>query len=174
MCGIAGLFYPATAKPIDPARLAAMTDALAHRGPDGNGYWTAPGVGFGHRRLSIIDLAGGAQPMALPGDEVVVSYNGEIYNFQEVSAELERKGARFTTHSDTEVLLHGWRAWGPDLLTRLNGMFAFALYDSADPQPVPGARPDGGEAALSGRTQRRRAGVRVGVEGTARASAGSA
>jgi asparagine synthase (glutamine-hydrolysing) len=130
MCGIAGLFYPATAKPIDPTRLAAMTDALARRGPDGNGYWTAPGIGLGHRRLSIIDLAGGAQPMALPGDEVVVAFNGEIYNFQEVRAELERKGARFTTHSDTEVLLHGWRAWGPDLLTRLNGMFAFALYDS--------------------------------------------
>ena len=131
MCGIAGLFYPATPKPIDPARLRAMTDAIAHRGPDGSGIWTAPGLGLGHRRLSIIDLAGGGQPMALPGDELVVSYNGEIYNFQEVRAELKRKGARFTTHSDTEVLLHGWRAWGPDLLPRLNGMFAFALYDSA-------------------------------------------
>ena len=131
MCGIAGLFYPATPKPIDPARLKTMTDAIAHRGPDGSGIWTAPGVGLGHRRLSIIDLAGGGQPMALPDDEVVVSYNGEIYNFQEVRAELERKGARFTSHSDTEVLLHGWRAWGPDLLPRLNGMFAFALYDSA-------------------------------------------
>ena len=130
MCGIAGLFYPATPKPVDPARLRLMIDAMAHRGPDGTGIWTAPGVGFGHLRLSIIDLGGGAQPMALPGDEVVVCYNGEIYNFREVRAELEAKGAVFRTDSDTEVLLHGWRAWGPDLLPRLNGMFAFALYDS--------------------------------------------
>ena len=130
MCGIAGLFYPATPKPIDPARVVAMTDAIAHRGPDGSGVWTAPGVALGHRRLSIIDLAGGAQPMALPGDDVVVTFNGEIYNFAEVRAELERGGARFTSHGDTEVLLHGWRAWGPDLLPRLNGMFAFALYDA--------------------------------------------
>lgn len=107
-----------------------MTDALVHRGPDGAGVWTAPGVGLGHRRLSIIDLAGGAQPMATPDGDVVVSFNGEIYNFQEVRAELEAKGAVFASHSDTEVLLHGWRAWGPRLLERLNGMFAFALYDA--------------------------------------------
>ncbi|MET0308500.1 MAG: XrtA/PEP-CTERM system amidotransferase [Sphingomonas sp.] len=131
MCGIAGLYYPAIAKPVDPARIVTMTDALAHRGPDGSGVWTAPGVGLGHRRLAIIDLEGGVQPMATPDQGICVTYNGEIYNFQAVRAELEKLGARFQTDSDTEVLLHGWRAWGPDMLSRLNGMFAFALYDAA-------------------------------------------
>ena len=130
MCGIAGLFHPATPKPVDPARIAAMAAVQAHRGPDGAGVWTGPGVGLGHRRLSIIDLAGGAQPMALPEAGLVTVFNGEIYNFREVRAELEAKGAHFTSDSDTEVLLHGWRAWGPDLLGRLNGMFAFALFDT--------------------------------------------
>lgn len=131
MCGIAGLFYPGLPKPIDPARIVAMSDAQAHRGPDGSGVWCVAGVGLGHRRLAIIDLEGGVQPMALPDQSLAVTFNGEIYNFREVRAELEAKGARFRTDSDTEVLLHGWRAWGPDLLPRLNGMFAFALYDAA-------------------------------------------
>ena len=130
MCGIAGLYYPALPKPIEPARIATMTNALAHRGPDGSGIWTAPGVGLGHRRLSIIDVAGSPQPMATPGESHVVVFNGEIYNYREVRAELAGLGARFTTDGDTEVLLHGWRAWGPLLLSRLNGMFAFALYDA--------------------------------------------
>ncbi len=129
MCGIAGLYYPGTPKPVDPARLTAMADALAHRGPDGSGVWTAPGVGLAHRRLSIIDIAGSPQPMATADQGLVVSYNGEIYNFREIRAELEALGARFQTSGDTEVLLHGWRAWGPAMLDRLNGMFAFALYD---------------------------------------------
>ena len=131
MCGIAGLYYPGTPKPVDPARLTAMTDALAHRGPDGSGVWTAPGVGLAHRRLSIIDIEGSPQPMATADQGVVVSYNGEIYNFQQVRAELQALGARFQTNGDTEVLLHGWRAWGPSMLDRLNGMFAFALYDAS-------------------------------------------
>lgn len=130
MCGIAGLFYPALAKPIDPARIVAMRDALAHRGPDGSGIWCTAGVGLGHRRLAIVDLEGGVQPMATPDESLVVTYNGEIYNFRELRAELTALGAQFRTDGDTEVLLHGWRAWGPDLLTRLNGMFAFALYDA--------------------------------------------
>ncbi len=130
MCGIAGLFYPDTPKPVDPARIMAMTDVQAHRGPDGSGVWTTAGVGLGHRRLSIIDVAGSPQPMTLPGDAAVVTYNGEIYNFAEVRAELRAMGAVFRTGGDTEVLLHAWAAWGPDMLTRLNGMFAFALYDA--------------------------------------------
>jgi len=130
MCGIAGLYYPGVPKPVEPARVKAMADALAHRGPDGSGVWTAPGVGLGHRRLSIIDLAGGAQPMATPEGDVIVSYNGEIYNFLEVRGELEARGAKFLSNSDTEVLLHGWRAWGPAMLSKLNGMFAIALYDA--------------------------------------------
>ena len=128
MCGIAGIFHPATPKPVDPARIAAMIAAQAHRGPDGEGIWTAPGVGLGHRRLSIIDLAGSPQPMQ--SGALTVTYNGEIYNFAELRAELELKGARFATGGDTEVLLHGWRAWGPAMLERLNGMFAFALHDA--------------------------------------------
>jgi asparagine synthase (glutamine-hydrolysing) len=130
MCGIAGIFHPATPKPVDPARVRAMADAQAHRGPDGSGVWTAPGVGLGHRRLAIIDLGGGAQPMASADQRLTVTYNGEIYNFREVRAELEAGGAHFVTNSDTEVLLHGWRAWGPAMLARLNGMFAFALHDA--------------------------------------------
>lgn len=130
MCGIAGLYYPVRPKPVDPARVVAMTDVLTHRGPDGSGVWTAPGVGLGHRRLAIIDLEGGVQPMLTPDQGIAVSYNGEIYNFREVRAELEALGARFQTDSDTEVLLHGWQAWGPSMLDRLNGMFAFALYDA--------------------------------------------
>lgn len=130
MCGIAGIFHVETAKPVDPARVRAMADAQTHRGPDGSGVWTAQGVGLAHRRLSIIDLGGGAQPMLSGDGKIAVTYNGEIYNFMDVRRELEAKGARFTTNSDTEVLIHGWRAWGPELLSKLNGMFAFALYDA--------------------------------------------
>ncbi len=130
MCGIAGLFFPATPKPVDPARIRAMIDPLAHRGPDGEGVWTAPGVGFGHRRLSIIDVAGSPQPMASADGAITVTYNGEIYNFAELRAELEAGGARFRTAGDTEILIEGWRAWGVDMLPRLNGMFAFALHDA--------------------------------------------
>ncbi|MGS1017627.1 XrtA/PEP-CTERM system amidotransferase [Allosphingosinicella humi] len=129
MCGIAGIFHPSVPKPVDPARVRAMSDVLAHRGPDGSGVWTAPGVGFGHRRLSIIDLGGGAQPMLTPDEAVAVTFNGEIYNFREVRAALEAKGHIFRTDSDTEVILAGWREWGPDCLSHFNGMFALALYD---------------------------------------------
>ena len=107
-----------------------MADVLAHRGPDGSGVWTAPGVGLGHRRLSIIDLEGGAQPMLTPDRRIALTYNGEIYNFREVRAELEGRGHAFATNSDTEVILAAWRQWGPDCLSRFNGMFAFALYDA--------------------------------------------
>jgi asparagine synthase (glutamine-hydrolysing) len=130
MCGIAGLYYPATPKPVDPARIRAMADAQAHRGPDGSGVWTAPGIGLGHRRLAIIDPAGSPQPMSSADGALTVTYNGEIYNFAELRAELQAQGAVFVTSGDTEVLLHGWNAWGPAMLERLNGMFAFALHDA--------------------------------------------
>lgn len=129
MCGIAGLFTVSNPKPVDPKRVRAMTDRLAHRGPDGSGVWTAPGVGLGHRRLSIIDLATGDQPMLSADGGLALSYNGEIYNFREVRGELETFGHVFRTASDTEVILAAWRQWGPDCLSRFNGMFAFALYD---------------------------------------------
>jgi len=130
MCGIAGIFHPNMPKPVDPARVQAMCDTIAHRGPDGSGVWTATGVALGHRRLSIIDLAGGAQPMASADESLVVTYNGEIYNFREVRADLEARGHRFRTDSDTEVILAGWLQWGTDCLKHFNGMFAFALYDA--------------------------------------------
>lgn len=129
MCGIAGIFHLETAKPVDPDRVRTMADALAHRGPDGSGVWTAQGVGFGHRRLSIIDLESGAQPMATPDDKLVTIFNGMIYNFRKVRAELEAHGHVFRTTSDTEVILHGWRQWGPACVEHFDGMFAFALYD---------------------------------------------
>lgn len=132
MCGIAGIFHPGTAKPVDPVRIERMTAAIAHRGPDGAAVWTAPGVGLGHRRLSIIDLAGGAQPMESADGRFVIVFNGEIYNFAAVRRELEALGHAFATHSDTEVILHGWRQWGPACLDRLTGMFAFALHDGAE------------------------------------------
>ncbi|MGQ3228202.1 MAG: XrtA/PEP-CTERM system amidotransferase [Blastomonas fulva] len=129
MCGIAGIFHLETAKPVDPARIRLMTDAMLHRGPDGNGCWTAPGIGLGHLRLSIIDLAGSAQPMLSEDEADVLTFNGEIYNFQEVRAELSALGHRFRTSGDTEVILAAWRQWGVDCLDRLNGMFAFAIHD---------------------------------------------
>ena len=130
MCGIAGLFYPGTPKPVDPSRLRAMTDAMAVRGPDGSGVWTAPGVGFGHRRLSVIDVEGSPQPMVSEDGALAIVFNGEIYNYVALRRELEARGARFRTQGDTEVLLAGWAAWGPGMLDRLVGMFAFAIHDA--------------------------------------------
>lgn len=132
MCGIAGIFHLETAKPVDPARVRAMTDILAHRGPDGSGVWTAQGIGLGHRRLSIIDLAGGDQPMATADERFVIVFNGEIYNFRELRTDLEALGHVFTTASDTEVILHGWRQWGEGCVEKLHGMFAFAIYDQRE------------------------------------------
>ncbi len=129
MCGIAGLFHLSTPKPVDPARIERMCDVMAHRGPDGHGIWTAPGVGLGHRRLSIIDVAGSPQPMASSDGRAMLVFNGEIYNYRELREELRGLGARFHTDGDSEVILAAWQRWGPDCLPRLHGMFAFAIYD---------------------------------------------
>lgn len=129
MCGIAGIFHRETLKPVDPFRVERMCDAMVHRGPDGAGVWTDLGVGLGHRRLSIIDLEGSPQPMASADGRAVIVFNGEIYNFRELRRELENAGARFRTQGDTEVILAAWQKWGPGCLDRLDGMFAFALYD---------------------------------------------
>jgi asparagine synthase (glutamine-hydrolysing) len=128
MCGLSGWFDTKGAKPADQALLRAMNDRIAHRGPDGDGFFFAPGLGLAHRRLAIIDLSTGDQPMA--GSHTQIVFNGEIYNFQELRAELEAKGRRFRTRSDTEVILEAWEEWGPGALTRLGGMFAFALWDA--------------------------------------------
>ena len=129
MCGIAGVLYADPARPADGAVLKAMGDAIAHRGPDAEGFWSEPGIGLVHRRLAIIDLAGGDQPIGNEDDSVQVIFNGEIYNFQELRAGLEARGHRFRTRSDTEVLVHLYEEMGADLVGRLRGMFAFALYD---------------------------------------------
>ena len=130
MCGIAGIFHIETAKPVDPERVRRMTDSIAHRGPDGSGVWTSPGVGLGHRRLSIIDLEGSPQPMHTACERFTVSFNGEIYNFRELRRELAGMGHEFRTDGDTEVILAAWKAWGPDSVSRLHGMFAFAIHDA--------------------------------------------
>ena len=130
MCGIAGIFHAETPKPIDPSRIERMCDSLAHRGPDGAGVWTEHGIGLGHRRLSIIDLEGSPQPMHSADGRAVIAFNGEIYNFRELRSELEQGGAKFKTSGDTEVILAAYQRWGLDCLAKLNGMFAFALYDS--------------------------------------------
>jgi len=130
MCGIAGFVAPRGEAGKDV--LERMTRSLAHRGPDAEGYFldSERGVHLGHRRLSIVDLSGGAQPMATTDQALVIVFNGEIYNHSELKAELQSKGCRFQTHhSDTEVLLEGYREWGEGILERLNGMFAFAIYD---------------------------------------------
>ena len=130
MCGIAGLVDPSGAA-IDPDCLAAMTRAMAPRGPDGEGFWRAAGVGLGHRRLSVIDLsAAGTQPMGGEDDAVQVTFNGEIYNFAGLVDELGALGHTFRSRSDTEVLVHGYEEWGEGLLDRIDGMFAFAIWDS--------------------------------------------
>lgn len=129
MCGIAGIFHVETPKPVDPVRVERMCDAMVHRGPDGAGVWTDRGVGLGHRRLSVIDIEGSPQPMLSADGRAVIVFNGEIYNFRELRAELEKAGMQFRTRGDTEVILAAWRRWGPSCLKKLHGMFAFAIYD---------------------------------------------
>ena len=132
MCGIAGLFHLETSKPVDPNRVRQMADAMIHRGPDGGGVWTSAGVGLGHRRLSIIDVAGSPQPMHSADGALTITYNGEVYNYRALRAELESRGVVFQTHGDTEVILLGYREWGAAILPKLNGMFAFAIHDARD------------------------------------------
>ena len=131
MCGIAGLFDTRGGRAFEPGLLGRMTDIIAHRGPDGSGLYEAPGLGLGHRRLAIIDIGGGHQPMHTTDSALSVVFNGEIYNFLQLRTELEALGATFVSRSDTEVLLHGWRIWGEAMLPKLQGMFAFALWDAA-------------------------------------------
>lgn len=129
MCGITG-WIAAPGKQPSLEILRRMTASLVHRGPDGDGHWINGRAGFGHRRLAIVDLAGGAQPMISDDGRYAVTFNGEIYNHVELRRDLERLGHRFVSNSDTEVLLHGFRQWGADLPARLNGMFAFVVWDT--------------------------------------------
>ena len=132
MCGIAGILH-LDGRPVSPAVLQRMTDAIAHRGPDGEGHWSEGPVGLGHRRLAIIDLSpAGRQPMVSADDRYVLSYNGEVYNFRELRGELEARGYWFRSRADSEVVLHALAEWGPTALQRFNGMFGLALWDRRD------------------------------------------
>lgn len=130
MCGIAGVLN-VTGEPVAPPVLQRMTDLLAHRGPDGEGQYVCGAIGLGHRRLAIIDLSeAGRQPIANETGSVVVTYNGEIYNFQELRADLEARGHRFRSRTDSEVVVHAYEEWGTACVERFNGMFAFGLWDA--------------------------------------------
>ena len=129
MCGITGLFDASAKRDIPRLLLERMNQSLLHRGPDEGGLHLEPGVGFGHRRLSIIDLSSGQQPLFNEDGSVVVVYNGEIYNFRELVPELQALGHTFRTRCDTEVIVHAWEAWGEACVARFRGMFAFALWD---------------------------------------------
>ncbi len=129
MCGIAGFVYADQGRPASASAIQKMTLLLTHRGPDGGGQYVRRNVALGHRRLSIIDVAAGAQPMVSADGDLAITFNGEIYNYVELREELQSLGHRFTTVSDTEVLLRAYAEWGGDLHRRLNGMWAFGLWD---------------------------------------------
>ena len=129
MCGIVGLFDARELRAVDVAVLGRMNALQFHRGPDEGGQHVEPGVGLGHRRLSIIDLATGQQPLWNEDRSVVVVFNGEIYNYRALIPRLEAAGHVFRTRSDTEVIVHAWEEWGEACVQEFNGMFAFCLWD---------------------------------------------
>jgi asparagine synthase (glutamine-hydrolysing) len=129
MCGIAGQFNFERREPAERETIVRMARSIAHRGPDDEGFFVAGPVGLGFRRLSIIDLVGGHQPMSDAEETVWIIFNGEIYNYKELRAELQSKGHRFRTNSDTEVIIHGYKQWGKDVFNHLNGMFGLAIWD---------------------------------------------
>jgi asparagine synthase (glutamine-hydrolysing) len=130
MCGFVAIFDTREQRPVESGLLHHLTRLLEHRGPDGEGYYIDAGVGLGHRRLAIIDRAGGQQPMFNEDRSVSVVFNGEIYNFATVRKDLIARGHVFETGSDTEVIVHGWEEWGEECVDRYRGMFAFALWDA--------------------------------------------
>ena len=130
MCGIAGQFNYRRHEPVDEGVIRQMAESIAHRGPDDEGYFVSGSIGLGFRRLSIIDLSGGHQPMSDDAGTTWVVFNGEIYNFKELRSELEQAGHRFRTNSDTEAIVHGYRQWGTGVFERLNGMFGLAIWDA--------------------------------------------
>ncbi|HEY1283426.1 MAG TPA: XrtA/PEP-CTERM system amidotransferase [Steroidobacteraceae bacterium] len=129
MCGIVGIFDLTASRELDRELLRKMNQVQSHRGPDEHGEHCEPGVALGHRRLSIIDLSSGQQPLYNEDGSVAIIFNGEIYNFAGLRTELESAGHRFRTHSDTEVIVHAWEQWGERCVERFNGMFAFAIWD---------------------------------------------
>ena len=130
MCGICGV--ASLAGPLSPDlrdAVPSMTEAIRHRGPDEDGFWAGDRAALGHRRLSIIDRSGGRQPVTNEDGNVLVIFNGEIYNHHDLRRDLEARGHRFRTRCDTEAIVHAWEEWGPACTERLHGMFAFAVHD---------------------------------------------
>src|SRR5215831_18497225 len=128
MCGIVGVFDTRGRREISRELVSRMNETQFHRGPDEVGLHVEPGLGLGHRRLSIIDLSTGQQPLYNADGSVCIVYNGEVYNYQELIPELAVLGSSFSPRSDTEAIVHAWEAWGEDCVQRLRGMFAFALW----------------------------------------------
>src|SRR3989475_6494918 len=131
MCGIAGILYREREKPVSAERLRRMCTALKQRGPDDEGLWVQGAVGLGMRRLSIIDLSGGRQPIFNEDGSKVIVFNGEIYNYQDLRRDLVGRGHAVRSRSDTETVLHLYEELGPDCVTPLRGMFAFAVWDAS-------------------------------------------
>ena len=129
MCGIVGLFDTRGKREFDRRLLGRMNQVQAHRGPDEGELYIEPGIGLGHRRLSIMDVSSGQQPLFNEDGSIVVIFNGEIYNFEDLARELAGLGHVFRTHCDTEVIVHAWEEWGEDCVDRFRGMFAFGLWD---------------------------------------------
>jgi asparagine synthase (glutamine-hydrolysing) len=132
MCGISGIFEFERHDPISPELVRRMTDTIIHRGPDDDGVYVGPGIGLGFRRLSIIDVAGGHQPISNEDGRIWVMLNGEIYNYPELRKELLDRGHKFTTRSDTESIVHLYEEYGQECFRKLRGMFAIALWDSRE------------------------------------------
>ena len=147
MCGICGQTFADNRQP-DRVVLERMNAALTHRGPDSDGFYQSPGVGLAMRRLAIIDLFSGDQPISNEDDSLWIVFNGEIFNFQDLHQKLISAGHRFKTRSDTECILHLYEDHGDDCVNYLNGQFAFALWDATQTTTAVGARPDGAKTAL--------------------------
>ena len=131
MCGITGILDLQGNRNIDQKLIESMRDSLLHRGPDEAGTFQQEGIAMAHRRLSIIDIKSGQQPLSTPDGKVTIVFNGEIYNFQELAHELKQKGHSFVTNSDTETIVHAWIEWGEACVHHLRGMFAFAIWDQS-------------------------------------------
>src|SRR5262245_22553330 len=129
MCGISGIYHYANEAPVDELTLRRMTEVIAHRGPDDHGYYIDRRAGLGHRRLSIIDVAGGKQPIFNEDGKVAIVFNGEIYNYPELARRVEQQGHKLVTRSDTETIVHLYEEYGEDCVAMLHGMFAFAIWD---------------------------------------------
>ncbi len=174
MCGIAGFIDYWERHPIDPATrgclLKDMNDVIRHRGPDDDGFFLKDGVALGMRRLAIIDLAGGAQPMSGEDGTVSIVFNGEIYSFQELRPVLEKRGHTFKTHSDTETIVHAYEEYGEACVNHLRGMFTFAIWDDKKRAGLHRARSRRQEASLLHCHDRRHARVRLRDQVAARTS----